>query len=314
MRINRQKMLSMNFSIFLSLVLLICAISPGSLFAQQKSNSPLPVLRAKFEKKVASIVEESDAVIGLAIKDLTTGEELVHNGNMQFTQASVIKLEILVELFRQAKEGRFSLDDVVALEESNIVGGSGILKRLTAGKVSMTIRDIAVLMILASDNTATNMIIDMLGMDNVNGTMKKLGLEKTKLQRKMMDGAASAADRENLSTPIETLRLLEMLHKGEILDQKSCDEILEILSIPKSGSIRTKLPSGVKVAHKTGFVGGVLNDTGIVYLKNRPFVVVAFVNWHTDSGEARDAISQVSLAAYQYFDRLGNSNSYGNKR
>lgn len=314
MRANRQKMLSMNFSIFLSLVMLLCTISPGSLFAQQKNNSPQPILKAKFEKKVASIIEANDAVIGLAIKDLTTGEKLVHNGNMQFTQASVIKLEILVELFRQAKEGEFSLDDVVVLEESNIVGGSGILKRLTPGKVSMTIRDVAVLMILASDNTATNMIIDMLGMDKVNGTMKKFGLEKTKLQRKMMDGAASAADRENLSTPSETLRLLEMLHKGEILDQESCDEILEILSIPKSGSIRAKLPSGVKVAHKTGFVGGVLNDAGIVYLKNRPFAIVAFVNWHIDSAKSREAISQISLTAYEYFDRLGNSNSYGNKR
>lgn len=282
--------------------------------AQEKSGSYHQILNEKFEKNIRDIIASTDAVLGLVIKDLVSGETFSHNGDLLFTQASVIKLQILLELFQQANQGKFSLDDLMMLEDKNVVGGSGILQNLTPGKVQMSIRDVAILMIIESDNTATNMIIDLVGMENVNETLKKLGFTQTKLQRKMMDTAAWVADRENISTPNETAHLIEMIYNGKVLDRKSCDEIIEILSIPKSGSIRAKLPAGTTVAHKTGGVGGVINDAGIIYLKNRPFIVTAMVNWLADRDAAREAISEISLQAYNYFDRLANSNSYGHKK
>jgi beta-lactamase class A len=164
-------------------------------------------------------------------------------------------------------------------------------------------------MVTVSDNTATNMIIDQVGMAKVNAEMTRLGLSATKLQRKMQDAIARKENRENLSTPEEQARLLQLLYKGEILTAKSRAEIDRILSIPKSSRIRTLLPAGTKVAHKTGTLSGVTVDVGIVYLANRPFVVSAMGNWLTDASAADEAISEIALTAYRYFARIAASTS-----
>ena len=143
--------------------------------------------------------------------------------------------------------------------------------------------------------------------------MTGLGFTESRLQRKMMDTAAWKENRENLSTPNEVTRLLEMIHGAEVLDRQSCDEMLRILSIPKGSRIRELLPSDVRVAHKTGGVGGVVVDAGIVYVEGRPFVIAAMTNWVGDAGQAGRTISEIALAAYEYFDRLARSNRYGHR-
>lgn len=278
------------------------------------AETPEEILRARFEQKVQRIADSVDGIVGVTIEDLVTGESYSVNGDVVFTQASAIKLPVLVELFRQVDEGRYGLDDAVTLEESDVVPGSGILQRLTPGRVTMTLRDIATLMVSVSDNSATNMIIDRVGMESVNASMSRLGLSHTRLQRKMMDTEAWLQDRENLSTPNEQAKLLELLHDGDVLSPASRAEVLRILSIPKSSRIRPLLPSGTRVAHKTGSVSGVVVDVGIVYLEERPFIVAAMANWLVDSADAERAISEIALAAYEYFDRLANSNSYGHKK
>ena len=185
------------------------------------------ILRARFEASVRSIVDEVDGVMGVTIEDLKSGERLSLNGDLVFTQASAIKLPLLVELFRQAEDGRHDLDAPVTLTEGDVVPGSGVLRRLTAGQVTMTLLDIATLMIIVSDNTATNMIIDRVGMDQVNETMARLGLGETKLQRKMMDADAWSENRENLSTPNEQAKLLALLVDPDdtLLSEASREEI-----------------------------------------------------------------------------------------
>lgn len=276
--------------------------------------TPQEVLRARLEHRIRTIADGVDGVFGVAIQDLTTGERFALRGDTVFTQASAIKLPVLVELFRQVEQGRYGLDDIVTLAQSDIVPGSGVLQRLTPGSVRMTLRDVATLMVTVSDNTATNMIIDRVGMDNVNQTMARLELSQTKLQRKMMDSDAWLADRENLSTPNEQARLLELIHRGEVLNDASRTELVRILSIPKSSRIRPLLPRGTRVAHKTGTVPGVVVDVGIVYLEGRPFIIAGMANWLVDGSEAERALEQIALAAYQYFDRLQHSNSYGHKK
>ena len=276
--------------------------------------TPQEVLRARLEHKIRAIADGVDGVVGVTIQDLTTTERFALRGDTVFTQASAIKLPVLVELFRQVEQGRHGLDDLITLEQNDVVPGSGVLQRLTPGSVRMTLRDVATLMVTVSDNTATNMIIDRVGMENVNQTMVRLGLPQTKLQRKMMDSEAWLADRENLSTPNEQARLLELIHRGDVLNDASRKELLHILSIPKSSRIRPLLPSGTRVAHKTGTVSGVVVDVGIVYLEGRPFIIAGMGNWLVDGPEAERALEQVALAAYQYFDRLQHSNSYGHKK
>lgn len=293
-------------------LLLVLAVLPflfvHDTFAQETTAD---VLQARFEADVHEIAGSLDGVVGVTIIDLATDRSFGVNGDLVFTQASAIKVPILVELLKQSEAGRFSLDDSVTIEAADITGGSGILQRLTPGAVTMTIRDVATLMIVVSDNSATNMMIDFVGMERVNETMQDLDLVETRLQRKMMDTEAWQQNRENLSTPNEAARLLAQLYRGEILNRESCDEILRILSIPKSGRIRARLPDNVRVAHKTGSVGGVIVDNGIVYVENRPFVVAVMTNWVTDPAVAESTIAQIAQVAYAYFSRLGSGNEYG---
>jgi beta-lactamase class A len=272
------------------------------------------VLREKLQAKVAEIASQVDGVLGVTILDLETGDSFSVHGDMVFTQASSIKLPLLVELMRLVEARKLRLEDEVVLQPADVVPGSGVLQQLTPGKVTMTLRDVATLMITVSDNTATNMVIDRVSMASVNETMDRYGLTHTRLQRKMQDDEAWKADRENLSTPNEQARLLELLYRGEILASAGKEEALRILAIPKSSRIRALLPPGTRVAHKTGSVPGVVVDVGIVYLAGRPFVVSAMANWLQDESDAEAAIAEISLAAYRYFDRLQNSNSFGHKK
>lgn len=269
------------------------------------------VLRTKFEAQVQQIAEDLDGVVGITFIDLQSGDSFDVNGELIFTQASAIKVPILVELLKQSAAGRFSLDDAMTIQPADITGGSGVLQQLTAGAVTMTIRDVATLMIVVSDNTATNMMIDLLGMERVNATMQELDLSNTRLQRKMMDTNAWQQNRENLSTPNEAAQLFANLYRGDILDRQSCDEILRILSIPKGSRIRARLPDDVPVAHKTGSVGGVVVDNGIVYVENRPFVVAVMTNWVTHPEMAEQTIAEIARVGYAYFSRLGSGNDYG---
>ncbi len=286
----------------------------SALFLSFTLTEPQALLRERFEKEVLDIASRVDGVLGVTILDPKTGDRVTVNGGVVFTQASAIKLPVLVELMRQVDAGRLNLDEVVTLKASDIVPGSGVLQQLTPEAVSMSLRDVATLMVTVSDNTATNMVIDRVGMANVNAEMARLGLAATKLQRKMQDRKAWEENRENLSTPDEQARLLELLYKGEILSARGREEIDRILSIPKPGQLRTLLPEGTKVAHKTGTLSGVVVDVGIVYLADRPFIVSAMGNWLADAGEAERAISEIALAAYRYFDRVAHSNAYGHKR
>lgn len=290
-------------------LLLAFALPPRCLLGEDSRQ----VLRGKLLAKVDEIAASVDGVVGLTILDLETGDRLSIRGDMVFTQASAIKLPLLVELMRQVEEGKYDLDDSVKLEAKDVAPGSGVLQQLTPGKVTLTLRDVVTLMVTVSDNTATNMIIDRAGMDNVNATMTRLGLADTRLQRKMMDDEAWRADRENLSTPDQQADLLRLLYQGKILSEASRQEILRILSIPKPGPIRTLLPEGTRVAHKTGGLPGVVVDVGIVYLERRPFVVSAMTNWVEDEDKAGQAIAEIARVAYRYFDRLARSNSYGHR-
>jgi len=285
-----------------------------SSLAQADAHDPRAVLRKNFERKAAEIVDSVDGVFGVVVKDLKTGETFAINDGVAFTQASAIKVQVLVELYRQAAEGEIDLHEVLTLNGSDMVAGAGILRHLSGGKVAMTVRDLAVMMIVLSDNTATNILIDLVGMDKVNTTMEDLGMAETRLQRKMMDRQARLEDRENIASPRDAARLLELVHRREIINEASCADIISILALPKDGRISRHLPQGTTVANKTGSVTGVVTDIGIVELPGRPFIVAGMINWHNDRDAAEEAIAAVSRLAYDYFDRLENSNRYGHRK
>lgn len=268
------------------------------------------VVRSKTEVRLHEIVDHVRGVMGLAAVDLTSGERFSINENFVFPQGSAIKIPVLMEVYKQAAEGKFRLTDRRPVDRAHQVGGSGVLQHLGDGTSQLSIRDLAVLMVLVSDNTATNILIDLVGMENINRTMKSLGLEQTKVQRRMIDPAASARGDENLSTPAEAARIMEILYKGEFLNREACDDMLSILRIPKSGGINSGLPARVPVAFKPGGIAGVSTEWAIVYLEHRPYVVTVMENYEIE-GEASGAMKEISRALYDYYRRLGVSTRYG---
>ncbi len=268
------------------------------------------VVRGKTESKLREIAGNVRGAMGVAVLDLTNGERFAINENLLFPQGSAIKIPILMEVYKQAGEGKFKLTDLRWVDRAHKAGGSGVLQELGDHTSQLSIRDLGVLMIVLSDNTATNMLIDLVGMENVNKTLAALGLKQTRLQRRMMNTAASGRGEENLSTPAEATRIMEILYRGEFLNRQACDDILEILKKPKSGSISSGLPANIPVAFKPGGIAGVSTEWTIVYLKERPYIVVVMQNYGMGN-EADAAMKEISRTLYDYFWRLGNATRYG---
>jgi beta-lactamase class A len=268
-------------------------------------------LRRALERQLETEAASVDGVVGYTVLDLTSGERFGRLQDEQFPTASTIKLTILYELFRQADEGKLRLDEPRALERRHVVGGSGILDELTAA--TMPLRDFATLMILLSDNTATNLLIDAVGMQNVNQRMSGLGLSKTLLRRRMIDLDAARRGDENVSTPAEIARLLDVIHRGEGLTAESHQGLLAILKKPKSTPLRAGVPPGIEVANKPGGLEGVAVDAGIVYLERRPYILVMMTTYLKQEREGDAAIEAASRRAYDYFNRLARGSDYGRR-
>jgi len=270
-------------------------------------------LQNKFASRLHAICDTSDCTIGVAIKDLKSGEEFLINENEVFPQASCIKIHILAELYRQAAAKKISLGETKTLPASMKVGGAGILSELGDNTVSMTLRDYAVCMMVESDNAATNLLIDAVGMNNVNASLQSVGAIHTKLQRVMMDAKASAEGRENISTPHDVMMVLEKLENGSLVSIQARKDMVEIMCKDKKTPLREGVPPGVKVADKSGEIDGVRCGVGIVYLENNPYVICVMTKMLINEEAGSRIISLISRATYDYFDRKVHSNEFGRR-
>jgi beta-lactamase class A len=277
--------------------------------AQAATPATAAALRARFQARLDAVADGVDGVVGYCLIDLTSGDRFTRLEHGVFPTASTIKLAVLYEIERQVQEGRLSLDAVKPLDPKAAVAGSGILHEL--GTPALSLRDYTVLMIVLSDNTATNVLIDTVGMQAVTARMLALGLRETKLRRKMIDLAAAKRGDENVSTPAEIARLLEILHRGEGLQPACRDEALAILKKEKVSPLVQGVPAGVEVASKPGELEGVRVDAGIVYAKNRPYIFSVMSTYLLDDDAGSRALEEMSRAAYQYFSRLGAATGYG---
>jgi beta-lactamase class A len=279
--------------------------------AQQSSAEKEQILWHKLEATIQETDKNLDGVLGVAILDLSTGQKYLLHADEVLPTASSIKIAILAELFRQAQQGKLKLGDLYTLEKTDIVGGSGIAGALTPGVTRLTLRDVAALMISVSDNSATNVIIDRVGMENVNALLDSLGLTHTRLRRKMMDLKAAAEGRENMATPREMMILLEDLYRGKVLNKQLTEDFFNLLSIHKESYIPRELPEDLRVANKPGELEGVRNDSGVVFTGNRPYVISIMTTYLRREKEGGDAIIRISNAAYRMFDRLSRASGYG---
>lgn len=278
-----------------------------------------------------------EGTLGLSVKNLGSGESASINGDELFPTASVFKVPVIVEFYRQLESGAFALDEKVTLMDGDKVPGSGILKELSEG-IKVSYRDLLKLMMILSDNTATDLVVETVGRERVNATLGELGLGKTRVvadcrdilfdlvglshlpdEEKTIDlynekargapmgGTWSLGVEENdVTSPDEMLRLLEMIVDGGAASRVSCDAILETMGKCQTGIYRISkyLPrEEIEFAHKTGSLPGIRNDVGIVtHLKTGVrYIICCFTKDAEDVYSAEEVIARVSETVYGLF-------------
>lgn len=289
--------------------LLLFVAATASLGAQPAQER---IWAERFQSTLEEIARAADGVLGIHAIDLVSGRTFGVRDTLVFPQGSAIKIAILLELYRRAEVGDLRLTDRLPVRASDRTGGSSMLVDFTDGGSELALRDLAMFMIRISDNTATNILIDRLGMDRVNLTMRELGFPEIKLQRKMIRPQESVKGNENIATPRAAARLMSRIHKCEIpIAKAACEDMRALLAIRKAGSLPDPLPSNLRVEWKPGGITGVETYWGVVVLPGRPYAIAAMLNYGGDS-TARD-LRKVSAAAYQYFSRLAGVTPYGTR-
>ncbi|NGM18048.1 hypothetical protein GMI70_08625 [Eggerthellaceae bacterium zg-893] len=229
-----------------------------------------------------------------SLSDLDDYATFAVDGSEPHVSASMIKLAIMAEVFDQVNNGYLALEDSYTVQESDIVGGTGTLQGSGPG-TQLSLSDLVRHMIAESDNVATNMLIDLVGMDAVNEEAAKLGLNATSLQRYMMDTDAQAAGIENHMSSDDAAVILILIANGEFYTPELSQLATDFLSQQTdAGGIAGSLSSGETFAHKTGTLTNVRHDAGIVQ-GEAPYVLSVFVEG-TDEGSALSLMGEVTTA------------------
>ena len=214
----------------------------------------------------------------LYYKNLVTGVTFTYQPDLPLVAASVIKLPIMIEAFHQMRDAKIIQDARFCVEASNKLPSCGVLSYLHSG-LEVTLLDLVTLMIIVSDNTATNMLIDLLGQDGINHTLSTLGAGSSRLNRRLFEPELARQGIQNYITAGDMGRLLEMLYQGQVISPEASQRMLHILSCQQlNGKFPFYLHSqGIPVAHKTGEDDGITHDVGIIYAKE-PFVLCMCAN------------------------------------
>lgn len=254
-------------------------------------------LRASLNDKVAETFKPVEGKYSLAFKDLNQSDMLSINSE-KTVSASVIKIYIMIEAYDQIKNGKINLSNMVTLRNDMKAEGSGIILNQPEG-TRYTVKELIDLMMLKSDNTAANIMIDMLGMNKINDRIKALGCINTELNRKMMDQNAINKGIENYVSVDDLCLTFTKLYNGQCIDDKYDKYMLDLMKNNEAKSkIPNKLPSGVQVSNKSGEYPGVQNDAGIVFTDKGAYVICVA----TDKGNEENQVNAISDISKQIYD------------
>ena len=296
-------MIQFSVSARLAVSLTVFGLAPSA-FAQSKT------LSADIDRRIAQV---PGATVAVAFHDLATGDNLYLRADESFHAASTMKVPVMIELFRQVDAGTRKLDQGVPLVNHFVSIADGSPYSLNASDDSdslayslvgtrVPLRDLIDHMITRSSNLATNALIELAGAKNANATAHRLGAANIKVLRGVEDTPAFRAGMNNTTTARDLAVLLEAIETGRAASRASCDAMRDILSRQEfNEEIPAGLPPGTKVAHKTGWITGVLHDAAVIYPPNRkPYVLVVLTRDIPDEKVARALIADISRLVWTH--------------
>ncbi|SIS13081.1 beta-lactamase class A [Peribacillus simplex] len=289
------------------------------------------------QDRLEEVIQDATGTFGVYVKHLESGETAAINENRFFQAASVFKIPILAALYRDVEIGKVRLQERIRLEEVDLVNGSGIFKELIPG-IDVTIKNLATMMIIVSDNVGTDKLLNILGKENVNQFMKEVGLNNTYIRFSCWELLCACVGippqsfslgvyndlnlrfkkgeidhnsivfkesiANNVTTASDMALLLERIAYKQLISEKACDDMFEILAKQQFRSrIPYLLPQNTVVAHKTGTIASVVNDSGIVQLPDNKgrFIITAFSIGNKTEAEGAGIISELARVAYNHF-------------
>ena len=254
------------------------------------------------QSKIQTMAAQHHGKVALFATNLKSGDTVAIDADTPVATASVIKLPILLEAMLEVKAGKHKLADKITLQKDDVVQASGVLQFFDTPLI-ITFKDALTFMIIESDNTATNLVIDTVGIKNVNERMQQIALKDTYLYKKVFKPATGPmpADQKKFglgkTTAREMARVMESIVRCELKDQTLCDSMLYML---RNQQYRNLVPHYIEtsdtseglslIANKTGSLDAVRNDVAVVYSKNGPVIISAFTydnedqRWNNENG------------------------------
>ncbi|CAN7397891.1 serine hydrolase [Rossellomorea sp. LjRoot5] len=244
------------------------------------------------EYKIREVIVRCNGRVSVAVE--LPSHSFHIDGDRSYSAASLIKIPILLEAFRQAQEGKISLSDMVTIPKEGRVGGAGVLVSLS-DHLTLTIEDLLTLMIIVSDNTATNLLIERLGLNSIQELCNTIKLKHTRLLRKLMDFKAMEQGLNNYTSALDIISCLKMMDIGTEYSQTSREKMLRIL---QQQQFDTKLPSrmdreAVYIGNKTGELPGIEHDCGIIKFRDKTAYVAVLIDELGESETGEDTIAQI---------------------
>jgi beta-lactamase class A len=279
-----------------------------SIAARAAEEKPSPL-----EARLAEIATSFPGTIGVFVRNLESGEEARLNAEKTFPMASVYKIPIMVQVFRDAEAGKISLDERIELRAEDRRPGSGLLRLMTPG-LKPTVSDLLYFMITISDNEATDLLLGRVGADKVTASIRALGIADMSVDRPTQTliqnwlaspNAKFIDDKRDQASPRAMVDLLTKIHRGEAAAADSCKKMIDIL---KQQQFRERIPRHLPptvVAHKTGTIGFTTNDAGIMTVGSRHVALAIFTlkgDLKVPTESAQETIGLLARAVYDYFD------------
>jgi beta-lactamase class A len=266
------------------------------------------------EERLTALIKPHQGTVAVAVKNLDNSETILINADEVLPTASLIKFPVMLEVYMQVMEGKVKLGDMVTLKEADKVPGSGILTYHFSDGATFPLRDAVRLMMVYSDNTATNLVLGKIGIAETGKRMKAWGFPHTTINAMVFKGSTTSIDPDatkkyglGSTTAREMVGLLEKLHKGDVADKDACKEMIgHMKKCDDATKLKRLLPEKTEVAHKTGSVSDVKTDAGILYLPTGPVAVCVMTAKNADKAFKNDnaaniLIGKIGKEVYDYY-------------